>query len=83
MGKGRLRIGVIGCGGIAQMMHLPFLQKNADRFEITALCDLSNKVLSALARRYHLPDTGCFTDYQLMLKQNLDAVLVTSGGDHT
>ena len=21
----RLRVGVIGCGGIAQMMHLPFL----------------------------------------------------------
>ena len=83
MSKGRLRVGVIGCGGIAQMMHLPFLEKNADRFEIAALCDLSDNVLSALAKRYHLPDTGCFTDYRMMLKQNLDAVLVTSGGDHT
>jgi predicted dehydrogenase len=24
--KKRLRIGVIGCGGVAQMMHLPYLQ---------------------------------------------------------
>ena len=37
----RLRVGVIGCGLIAQVMHLHYLRELADRFEIAALCDLS------------------------------------------
>ena len=30
----RLRAGVIGCGAIAQMMHLPYLRELDDRYEI-------------------------------------------------
>jgi predicted dehydrogenase len=33
----RLRGGVVGCGGIAQMMHLPYLRKLNDRFEPCSL----------------------------------------------
>ena len=34
----RLRVGVIGCGLIAQVMHLPYLRELSDRFEIAAAC---------------------------------------------
>lgn len=37
----KVRVGVIGCGLIAQVMHLPYLREMSDRFEIVALCDLS------------------------------------------
>ena len=37
--SGRLRVGLIGTGIIAQVMHLHFLRELADRFEIAALCD--------------------------------------------
>lgn len=83
IGIEKLRVGVIGCGGIAQMMHLPFLEKNPERFEISALCDLSAKVLAVLGGRYRVPPQQRYTDYRQLLALNLDAVLVTTGGDHT
>ena len=30
----RIRIGVIGCGAIAQIQHLPFLTELAEEFEV-------------------------------------------------
>ena len=30
----RVRVGVIGCGGVAQVMHLPYLRELDDRFQI-------------------------------------------------
>jgi len=79
----KLRVGVIGCGGIAQMMHLPFLAKNPDLFEIKSICDLSPKILTILGDRYQVSEENRFTDFEDLVCDNLDAVLVTSGGDHT
>src|SRR4051812_18583138 len=45
----RLRVGVIGCGEVAQIIHLPTLTQLADRFEVTALCDVSPTVLHGVA----------------------------------
>ena len=36
-----LRVGVIGCGLIAQVMHLPYLRELSDRSRVVAICDLS------------------------------------------
>lgn len=80
--KKRLRVGVIGGGGIAQMMHLPFLAKNTDRFEISALCDLSPKILSTIGTRFNIPEAMRFTNHFDLVNQDLDAVVITSGGDH-
>jgi predicted dehydrogenase len=46
----RLRIGVVGCGQIAQVMHLPYLEELSDRYEVVAVCDISETVASARAR---------------------------------
>jgi predicted dehydrogenase len=37
----RLRVGLIGCGDVAQIVHIPTLGFMSDRFEITYLCDVS------------------------------------------
>jgi len=47
-----LRVGVVGCGGIAQMMHLPTLAERSDLFQIVALADVSEKTLDAVGDRY-------------------------------
>jgi predicted dehydrogenase len=78
----QLRVGVIGCGGIAQMMHLPFLFSMTDKFEITALCDLSPGVLKVMGSRYHVPANALFTRYEDLVALDLDAILVLTGGDH-
>ncbi len=78
----RLRVGVIGCGGIAQMMHLPYLASLPDLFELAALCDISPGVLQVMGERYQVPASARFTRYQDLIALNLDAVLVLTGGDH-
>jgi predicted dehydrogenase len=44
----RVRVGVIGCGEAAQILHLPTLSQLTDRFEVTALCDISATVLGGV-----------------------------------
>src|SRR6266566_8289915 len=77
---GRLRVGVIGCGLIAQVMHLHYLRELSDRFEIAAVCDVSEEVRSACAREYAVPEQ--FSSWQELLTRRLDAVLVLTSGSH-
>jgi predicted dehydrogenase len=77
----RLRVGVIGCGLIAQVMHLPHLRELDDRFEIAALCDLSRQVLDAVGAYYGV--TRRCTDWrELVALPDVDAVLVCTTGSH-
>ncbi|MBK5256715.1 MAG: Gfo/Idh/MocA family oxidoreductase [Vicinamibacteria bacterium] len=79
--SGRLRVGVIGCGGIAQMMHLPTLGERPDLFEIVALADISEDVLSAVGDRYPLAHRS--RDFrEVVTRSNVDAVFVLSSGRH-
>ena len=53
----RARVGVVGCGLIAQVMHLPYLAELSDRFEIAALCDTRTDLARSCAERYGQPPT--------------------------
>ena len=80
MSQPTVRVGLIGAGMIAQVMHLPYLRELPDRFEVTALCDLSAAAARAVADQYNIPHT--YTDHRQMLDQaDVDAVLVLTG-DH-
>lgn len=76
----RLKIGLIGCGVIAQVMHLHYLAELADLFEITAVCDVSGDLAEACARRYGVPFAA--TDWRQLLDLPLDAVMVLTPGSH-
>jgi predicted dehydrogenase len=76
----RLKVGVIGCGLIAQAMHLHYLRELAERFEIAALCDVSAAVCEACAGDYGVART-C-TDWRALLAMDVDAVLVLTSGSH-
>ena len=76
-----IRVGVIGCGAIAQIMHLPYLRELDARFAIAAICDLSPSLLDYIGDRYAVPRR--YRDQrELIADPDLDAVLVLSGGDH-
>jgi predicted dehydrogenase len=77
---GRIRVGVIGCGLIAQVMHLHYLRELAGRFEIAALCDVSEEVRAACAREYGVPEQ--YESWQELLDRPLDAVLILTTGSH-
>ncbi|MGA7836159.1 MAG: Gfo/Idh/MocA family oxidoreductase [Acidimicrobiales bacterium] len=76
----KLRIGVIGTGLIAQVMHLHFLRELRDRYEIAALCDISSESAQACADEYGV--VAIFTDWREMLNEELDAVMILTSGSH-
>ena len=70
----RLRVGVVGCGAVAQVQHLPNLAFLREEFEIAGLCDLSATLARSAAEEYHVP--AWFTDLRDLLAADLDAVLL-------
>lgn len=46
----KLKLGIIGTGGICNNKHLPSLAKAADKVEVAALCDLDEEKAKATAK---------------------------------
>jgi predicted dehydrogenase len=70
----KIRVGVVGCGLVAQIAHLPYLQELSHLFEISALCDISPSLVDQLCQRYNVP--GRYVDYRRLLEHDLDAVFI-------
>jgi len=76
---GQIRIGVVGCGKIAKVTHVP--RFNAVRgAEVVALCDSDAKRMKALQTE-HAPDAELFTDFGKLLRSGLDAVSICTPND--
>lgn len=78
----RLKVGVIGCGAIAQIQHLPHLREMNDRFAIGGLADLSAKLLETVGEEYGVPGERRFLDYRELVRSDIDAVIVCPSGSH-
>jgi predicted dehydrogenase len=77
------RIGVIGLGEVAQIIHLPILQSLSDRYAIAAVCDVSPMLRSSIGDRYLVPDEARHADYrQLVARDDIDAVLVLNSDEY-
>ncbi len=78
----RLKVGIIGCGAIAQIQHLPHLRELSDQFMIGGLCDLSAQLVDTVGEEYGVPPERRFTDYREMVRSDIDAVIVCPSGSH-
>lgn len=79
----RVRVGVVGLGEVAQIIHLPILQALADRYEIAALCDVSPGLLAAMGERYRVPEDRRHADaHDLAARPDLDAVFVLNSDEY-
>lgn len=77
----KLKVGLIGLGEVAQIIHLPVLQNLAGRYEIAALCDISPGLLQATGRQYNV--TNLYTDaHELAAHADLDAVFVLNSDEY-
>ena len=76
----KVRVGLVGTGVIAQVMHLHYLAELADRFEVAAVCDLDGESARACAERYGIQ--AAFTDWRELVAHPLDAVMVLTSGSH-
>jgi predicted dehydrogenase len=71
-----VRVALIGCGRIAQVAHLPALEK-ANGIQLVAVSDPSEDVRRAVARRYGVPQA--YEDHsQVLADELIEAVLVAA-----
>jgi predicted dehydrogenase len=71
-----LRVGVLGCGPIAQAAHFDACRK-ARNAELYAICDVAEDLVSRMAA-IHAP-RRTFADYDAMLQDcNVDAVIIAT-----
>jgi len=77
----KIRIGLIGVGGIMHEVHIPGYQK-LDNVEITAICDISDAALKKTAEKFNLGSDRCFYDYKELIDSGLvDAVDIATPND--
>lgn len=62
------RIGIIGCGGIANQKHFPALKTLGDRCEIVGFCDVVEERAQLAAEKYGSIDAKVYTDYNELLE---------------
>jgi predicted dehydrogenase len=82
MSEHRLKVGLIGCGAIAQIQHLPHLRELDQLFSIGGLCDLSPGLVRAVGDEYGVPLERRFTSYEALLASDIEAVIVCPSGSH-
>lgn len=70
----KVRVGVIGAGGIARGVHLPSLSEIPEA-EVVAICDLRIEKAKEMAEKYNIPAVY-FDMYEMLDKENLDCVYV-------
>jgi predicted dehydrogenase len=77
----KLKIGLIGTGGIAQSCHIPGYHCLPDDCEIVWACDSNLEVANKVAKDHGIPNVTA--DYREVLKdKEVDAVSVTTPNKH-
>ncbi|HSB66233.1 MAG TPA: Gfo/Idh/MocA family oxidoreductase [Anaerolineales bacterium] len=80
----KLKVGIIGCGFIANGKHLPSLARMQD-VEVVAFCDLIIQKAQDSAKKYGIPDALVCVDYHdVLVRPDIDAIHVcTPNSSHS
>lgn len=80
----KLRIGIVGCGFIANRKHLPMLALQ-ENVEVVAFCDIVKDRAEASAQEFGAPGAKVYVDYRdLVARDDVDAVHVcTPNSSHS
>lgn len=77
----KFRIGIIGCGGIANGKHMPSLTK-LNNVELVAFCDIVVERAEEAAAKYGNAEAKVYSDYKALLEdKTLDVVHVCTPND--
>ncbi len=72
------KVGIVGCGGIANGKHLPALKTLADKgkLELVYFCDIIPERAEKAAKTYGTADAKVTTDYKEVVAAELDVIHV-------
>lgn len=70
----KVKIALVGIGGISQVVRIPSLKKN-ENVELVALCDIDESKVSFIAKKYHIPKVY-FDIQNLIAKEKIDGILI-------
>jgi predicted dehydrogenase len=77
----KLRVGVIGLGEVAQVIHLPIIESLPEHYELAAVCDISPGLLKRVGDRYRVERRH--TDAaELIAAGGLDCLLVLNSDEY-
>ncbi|SME99097.1 Gfo/Idh/MocA family protein [Paenibacillus barengoltzii] len=78
-----VKVGIIGCGLIANDKHMPSLAK-VDNVQMVAFCDLIPERAEAAAKKFGTPDAKVFTNYKdLLALEEIEVVhVLTPNSSH-
>lgn len=77
----KIKIGIIGCGGIAVGKHIPAISKIGE-VEMAAFCDIIKERAEKAAKEFGAEDADVYTDYEELLKdESIEAVHVLTPND--
>lgn len=77
----KVKVAIIGCGGIATGKHLPSLQR-LEQAQLVAFCDIYREQAEKVASQYGTPDAKVYTDYvELLADETIDVVHVCTAND--
>ncbi len=71
----KLRVGIIGCGGIGTGKHLPSLAK-VEGVEVVAFCDIIPERAKRAAEKFGTPDARVYEDYKALLEQEKEIEVI-------
>ena len=76
-----IRLGLIGLGQAAQLLHMPNIEHMEDIFTVTAVSDVSHSLMDFFHERYRVKN--CFEDAMDLIRcPEVDAVMILCAGDH-
>jgi len=77
----KVRIAIVGCGGIANGKHMPSLSR-LDNIELVSFCDIIEEKAQKAAAEYGVAGAKIYTDYEKLLADtSIDVVHVCTPND--
>ncbi|WP_246358499.1 Gfo/Idh/MocA family protein [Paenibacillus phytorum] len=77
----KIKVGIIGIGEVAQIIHLPILESLPELYEMVAFCDISPKLLAKMGEKYRVQQL--YLNATDMFEQSeLDAVFVLNNMEY-
>ena len=70
-----VKVGIVGCGGIANGKHLPSLKKLKE-VQMVAFCDIKPDRAEKAKKEYGTEDARVYTDYKEMMEKEKEIEVI-------